>query len=815
MNHLLLPKSVSYDNRKLYIRCYARDNYDNADFRSYPDRCGWVPRPCAEWHKTFQQASEEFQGFLQTWLYFGVVQLFFRLEMAMDTLTEPSVEGSGDLYLNSTCLVALVENWLGDLDTFQNSDYMALSDSLAEARLVHEKLQVASRSALATSSQVVAFADYLHLWPGGRDPRAPIMAEAQAALFDVIDGALAKARELQGGSNITGPLSSLAQTNGVSLYEGCRLWKLMRQDGWCPSELAMIFGSFSVAGIYFMSYVERPNQGHIHHLEVTESQHSNARTLVPNLACSNLRCNLYQLDQDSYKTRHTEDCEGCEDMYVEEDELLGILGRKLIPIVVAIGDNKKPKIVKLEPWSNKMPYVAISHVWADGLGNLRRNGIPRCQMLRLSAYAQDLMSPGESVYFWLDTLCCPPDSMNRPVEQGIALDLMRDTYAKAHTVLVIDKWLSTQTLCTDPTVDALFKVICSPWTRRLWTLQEGALAQKILIKCSDGIFDVDQAIRLLEQMEDIKLLNIKTDILHRWYAIRSFKDLDTTELFRALYPSLAFRTTSVFEDEPLCLATLFRLPVAPIAEKTTHEERMQEFWSAFIELPAEIMDHYEPRLQSPGFRWAPRSFMGNDETLFPYSHKMIQHGHFPPAIRTDKGLEVTAKGYYVHIKDLPLTGPIYVRHHAGFWAECSFSFDLDAIEPLNIDEISTDEEPSAVMKFSPKISHQAEEIGLIYHSWGHLENWKKAKRDVPSITGSVVSITAFQDDRISARRFGLFTLAPVLRVDSTVVTLENSLNEAIEAGYDVDDIVLVDKSTKSVLAGVLKQLPDDQAWLLD
>jgi hypothetical protein len=187
--------------------------------------------------------------------------------------------------------------------------------------------------------------------------------------------------------------------------------------------------------------------------------------------------------------------------------------------------------------------------------------------------------------------------MNRPEEQGIALDLMRDTYSKAHTVVVLDRWLGVQHLCTDPIIDALFKVVCSPWTRRLWTLQEGALARRLLVNGSDRVFDPDRAVEALARQRDVvELLNVRTDILHRWYTIRRFKDLETVELFHALYLSLAFRTTSVLDDEPLCLATLFRLLVAAIAQQRTHEERMVKFWSTFTELPAEIMDHYEPEI---------------------------------------------------------------------------------------------------------------------------------------------------------------------------------------------------------------------------
>ena len=285
----------------------------------------------------------------------------------------------------------------------------------------------------------------------------------------------------------------------------------------------------------------------------------------------------------------------------------------------------------------------------------------------MSNLAREILPPSDVVHFWLDTLCCPPDSMNRPEEQGTALDLMRDTYAEAQTVLVLDRWLLRQDLCSMPLLDALFRIICSPWTRRLWTLQEGALAHRIFLQGADGFLEVDTAMmEISKPTDDVNYLNVRSDIMHRWYTIRGFKDLEAVDLFRALYPSLAFRTTSILEDEPLYLATLFKLPIAPIAELKTHEERMQALWSKFKVLPAEVMDHYEPRLQIPGFRWAPRSFMSDDENLFPYSHKMMQHGHWPPAIPTDQGLELVARGYYIHIKDWPLIGPVFVRNPAGF-----------------------------------------------------------------------------------------------------------------------------------------------------
>jgi hypothetical protein len=211
-----------------------------------------------------------------------------------------------------------------------------------------------------------------------------MMAEAQSALFDVIDGALARAREIQGGGKGEGGPDSvltLAQTQGGSSYEGCSLWTLTLHDGWCPSELAMIFGSFSIAGIYFLRHLERPNRNHIHRAEPQGPETGSVESSMRKPECSNRHYSLYQLDQESYETKHTEDCPGCKEMHVEADELLAILVRRQIPLVAAISEKETQTTIKLQPHLGTTPYLALSHVWADGLGNLARNGIPRCQML--------------------------------------------------------------------------------------------------------------------------------------------------------------------------------------------------------------------------------------------------------------------------------------------------------------------------------------------------------------------------------------------------------------------------------------------------
>lgn len=118
------------------------------------------------------------------------------------------------------------------------------------------------------------------------------------------------------------------------------------------------------------------------------------------------------------------------------------------------------------------PYVAISHVWADGLGSSTEIGLPRCQVERLDAVVRKLVPDGA---FWHDGLCVPSPETEKQVWQR-AIKLLARTYAGADKVLVIDGGIRTQSSLTMPREECLLRIATSGWMQRIWTLQEGLLA---------------------------------------------------------------------------------------------------------------------------------------------------------------------------------------------------------------------------------------------------------------------------------------------------------------------------------------------------
>jgi hypothetical protein len=103
-------------------------------------------------------------------------------------------------------------------------------------------------------------------------------------------------------------------------------------------------------------------------------------------------------------------------------------------------------------------------------------------------------SGNDVVLFWLDTICFPVHS---PAAADLALIAMRKTYADADRVLVLDRYL--EAIASKPLLhtESLVRILCSSWTRRLWTLQEGALAKSLYFQFADEAIDIAQAAFLM------------------------------------------------------------------------------------------------------------------------------------------------------------------------------------------------------------------------------------------------------------------------------------------------------------------------------
>ncbi|PWW74991.1 hypothetical protein C7212DRAFT_297691 [Tuber magnatum] len=260
---------------------------------------------------------------------------------------------------------------------------------------------------------------------------------------------------------LAGVVFSLLKVKMLSWEYGMFGKYLLQRAGWCLGELDML-GITEPAILFYVSSFDRL---------ALRKDHSR---------CSDRVCLANQIDEKVYKTRHATETCTCEHIVVEEEgnrPVTEVLHRGDIPVISYDGEKV------LVRSSDSTPYVAMSHVWSDGLGNPRSNSLPKCQFERIQNLVNALhpdRDPASPVPFWLDTVCVPLHLETRKT----AIRRMAKTYDSAAEVLVLDVSLSG-TSAGVPVDELLMRIRCTPWTQRLWTLQEGMLAEELYFQFSD------------------------------------------------------------------------------------------------------------------------------------------------------------------------------------------------------------------------------------------------------------------------------------------------------------------------------------------
>lgn len=141
---------------------------------------------------------------------------------------------------------------------------------------------------------------------------------------------------------------SMAWTYGY-LAEGCELEASLLHHGWCISEVEKIRSEWH--GLNSMHYVSR--------LKKTGLRRDHT-------GCHRYGCSAFQIQMEQYQPAHTHlEC-NCDLAYVDIDEVVRILRHTdTYPVLAAAIHTKASFLereVKVEPFTNGVPYIAISHV---------------------------------------------------------------------------------------------------------------------------------------------------------------------------------------------------------------------------------------------------------------------------------------------------------------------------------------------------------------------------------------------------------------------------------------------------------------------
>ena len=320
-------------------------------------------------------------------------------------------------------------------------------------------------------------------------------------------------------------------------------------NGWCLSRVRALSKSFTHMTLYYMSQIQRRHPANLDHksckgstctaalkaaerdkVNLNVPQHIRVRDRYEETFSARQHRALSSGERGTALENRPKEigtarkCMGdCELHEVQIQKVIELLEKGRIPLVKITETKAGPLVLDIVPATMNSRYVAVSHVWSDGLGNKEGNSIYDCQLrnvidslTRLPTSTGEVMSslafnrlptyfpwsiPGiftrNEPYelFWLDILCIPsrPNLItlgkNADEIRSAAIGQISATFSGATQVLVMDGEVQTlrRDMCEMPEILTHFTG-CN-WAARAWTYAEGAESLKAHVKIADGFFD--------------------------------------------------------------------------------------------------------------------------------------------------------------------------------------------------------------------------------------------------------------------------------------------------------------------------------------
>ena len=619
MEHLPCPASA-VGKEKTSVPYVCLENYDGGPFMTYPSRVaglpdlqivGLFPGQFSRPHQ-LQIASlpkRELESFYQTWLFFGLLnELLGSLYVPEDFINTCEDHSGHTKALSTGKLNTAIEEWVariqaGKADPPVTYAHVARCLCMAHAAIsiqaIHSSIDPDVRLCLVSLGQNLAYAtnNAFNVENPGQDVKYP------SSWKSLIDEEYWERRFLA--------------------------------HGWCPTETKLIIDTtLSVQTLHFLACLDKTDAGKDHR------------------SCTTQQCRAYQNDLGAYQTKHISNECNCKDLAIDPETLHHVLKSKALPLIrVRQGQTLSEISIDIVASRPTSRYVALSHVWADGLGNPYANALPRCQLsdigkmikkLDIAARSRDIQDhcakeedvhleepEEEELLLWCDTLCCP---VHTEEAKHLALEYMYQTYHDASHVLVLDASFGRLDSGVWDMDEVSMRIFNSPWMRRLWTLQEGALAavtNRLWFQLARRAVNLRE-LRINARdryFSSIDRRGLGGDMLRRLGSFANiFLDNNSTHPRADLgkvVEALHHRSVSVASDEALLIGNLLGLDAAQILSggDGTAGRRMNRLWrllpSAVHGIMSDLLFRVGPRLAEPGLRWAPATLLiDNDVNKF-------------------------------------------------------------------------------------------------------------------------------------------------------------------------------------------------------
>jgi hypothetical protein len=422
------------------------------------------------------------------------------------------------------------------------------------------------------------------------------------------------------------------------------------QAQWCPRHIFEQATYLDSLTLLYVGQLRHINQGPLHD------------------TCTGQFCKYAAINNSTYQTAHVENCSGCTSISIDDVQYDGYYDDGSFPLLCVEGytdhDGVLQPNLRIRSSNEQKSFVAISHVWSDGLGNPQANALPACQILRIAItfkhYAKTgqfpNIGPGDRLYFWIDTLCVPANSGLK----SKALAVLNQTFEMAAAVVVLDNDLQKASV-TRPYVEKIARIRTSRWMTRLWTLSEAVFAPSnaLFALFRDGLFRIDHG----SEKEAVKqyrsdaskppdpVVRMIHNVLYvtwdRILDLRSSKDR-----IDRLGQLIHGRALSQPGDEFIVIGAILGLN-AKLINETPVEQRMQKVIELQRFWPVTTLFSPFKHMKVSGFKWAAQSFLdkGMKTELLGGDTSLIQEFRNRNLFNSEKNLmgEQTPWGFKIQL----------------------------------------------------------------------------------------------------------------------------------------------------------------------
>lgn len=346
---------------------------------------------------------------------------------------------------------------------------------------------------------------------------------------------------------------------------------MLRERGWCFHHVQELGRANTYHALFYLASLRRYPGPWIDHSDChTKDQ-----------------CTAYNVNEETHRVLHVD--ENCQCTAIKAPKTnLAIIDSGNIPFVQCERRKGSPPKITHGVVQPGTKYVAISHIWSDGLGNLLANELPQCQLDRILDRVEALQAefagtspdsliqqfqrkceplrntlfgpPTTQVNFWMDVFCNPvvekdadPAHAER-LKRGLAMGISRlmPTYIFAEHVLILDYEIQ-QVPRSQGQTELLSRLAVSGWRSRCWTHQEYCFSRRPVYQCADGLgplirreeatggkgWNMEESVRLeLQNLSPTALQSTPavqdplSTVLGLGYTSKSPEDLDRQRGFR-------------------------------------------------------------------------------------------------------------------------------------------------------------------------------------------------------------------------------------------------------------------------------------------